>query len=226
MRHFVLRGFEVDVAREHQHDVGSPVVGVEPFVHVCNGSVIQVLHRADDGVAVRVIHRVQPIADTVAHLRIGPILTLPFLVLDHAALLVQRFLRHRAEQVTHAVAFHPQRHVECTGRHGRIVVGAILGGRTVHPRGTRVHERGEVLALAILGALEHQVFEQVRETRFAVRFVFRTDAIPHTDKHGRRGPVLVYDHGEAVIQPEHVVGNIDLGRDLVGGGIRGRGQRD
>ncbi len=87
------------------------------------------------------IHRVEPGTNAVAHLCVGPVVPLAFFVLDHATLLVQGLLRHGAEQVTHAVAFHPQRHVECAGRHGREIVGAILGRRAVHSGRSGIHER-------------------------------------------------------------------------------------
>ena len=69
------------------------------------------------------------VRDEFADLAVGLVLALALLVLHHAALLVERLLVDRAEQVAHAVGLHPQRHVERGGRHVLEVVGAVeLGG--------------------------------------------------------------------------------------------------
>ena len=94
---------------------------------------------------------------------IGLVVALALLVLDHAALLVELALVDRAEQVAHAVGLHPQRRVERGGRHGLEVVGAVEPGGAVHVGGAGLLERREVLVLDVLGAVEHQVLEQVRE---------------------------------------------------------------
>ncbi len=161
------------------------------------------------------IEWVQPGADLVVDLGVGAGFALALLVLHDATLLIEHVLGNGAQQVGHAIAFHPQRHVECARRNGRVVVGAILGGRAIHAGRAGVGERREELAIAILGALEHQVLEQMGKTGLTFGLVLRADPVPHADEHGRNGMIGVHQDGQAIVQPKHLVGNIDLGCDLV-----------
>ena len=186
-------------------------------MHGVERRVIEILHRADDRVPVRVVRGIEPGTDQVSHFGVGAILTLALFILDDTSLFIERLLRHGAEQVAHAIAFHPQGHVQRARRHRREIIGAIFGRRTVHARRPGIGERREVFALAILCSLEHQVLEKMREPGLSVRFVFRPDAVPHADEYGRRGMIGMHDDGQAVIQPEHLVGNIDLRGNIFAG---------
>ena len=57
--------------------------------------------------AVRMIDGIQPGANAIAHLRVRADFALALLVLHHATLFVERLLRDSAQQVAHAIAFHP-----------------------------------------------------------------------------------------------------------------------
>jgi hypothetical protein len=133
------------------------------------------------------------------------VLALALLVLHHATLLVE--LRHadRTEQMAHAVRLHPQRHVQRGGRHGLEIVGAVKPGGAVLVGGTGQFEGFEVFVLVILRALEHQVFEQMREAGFAIRFVRRADVVPDADRHHGCLVVFVHHHGQAVGQGEAAI---------------------
>ena len=103
-----------------------PYQAAEPALHVVERGGVEVVHRAD-----RRCGGTGGPSDTarlqqrVADLAVGLVLALALLVLHHAALLVERRLVDRAEQVAHAVGLHPQRHVERGGRHVLEVVGAV-----------------------------------------------------------------------------------------------------
>ena len=170
---------------------------------------------------------IQRLAQLVPDLAVGLVLALALLVLDHAALLVERLLVDRAEQVAHAVGLHPQRHVERGGRHVLEVVGAVGVGGAVLVGGADQLERLEELALVVLRAVEHQVLEQVREAGAAGRLVLAADVVPEVDRHDRRLAVGVHDHAQAVGQRELLVRDVDgrLGRRLHGGGHEGGAAR-
>jgi hypothetical protein len=52
----------------------------------------------------------------------------------------------------------------------------------------------------VLRALEHQVLEEMRETRPARPLVLRADVIPDVHRHDRHVMVFVNDDVEAVVQ--------------------------
>ena len=155
--------------------------------------------------------RPNPVGDA----RIRPIFAMPLFVLHDVALLVERFLRHGAQQIGHAVAFHPQRHVERAARDRGEVIRPVLAGRAIHARRAGLGKRREELAVTVRRPLEHQVLEQVGEAGLAVWLVGRPHAIPHADEHRWHRVVAVHENREAIVQPEHLVRNIDLRSDVV-----------
>ncbi len=223
-----LGGLQVDVAGQHQHRVVRAVPAAEPGLHVVQGGGVQIRHRADGLPAVGMARRIQGLEDLgVDAATVGLVLALALLVLDHATLLVQRLLVDRAEQVAHAVRFHPQRHVERGGRHVLEVVGAVLVGGAVLIGGADQLEGLEELALVVLAALEHQVFEQVGEAGAAGLLVLAADVVPDVDRDDRRLAIGVHDHPQAVGQGELLVGDDDVGAGRFGlgqGGDRRVGQ--
>jgi hypothetical protein len=62
LRDLLLRGGQVDVAGQHQHRVVRAVPGAEPGLHVVQRGGVEVVHRADGAVVVRVAHRVHGLA--------------------------------------------------------------------------------------------------------------------------------------------------------------------
>jgi hypothetical protein len=61
----------------------------------------------------------------------------------------------------------------------------------------------------VLAAVEHQVLEQVRESRSARRLVLRADVVPDRDGDDRGLVVLVHDHPQPVVQAK--LGERDVG---------------
>src|SRR5687768_13719915 len=102
-------------------------------------------------------------------------------VLHDASLLIEPSLIDDPEQMSHAVRFHPQGGIERRGRHVLEVVGAVEVRRAVERGGANLLERPEVLVVVMLGALEHQMFEQMRKTGLARPLVLRPDVIPDVD---------------------------------------------
>lgn len=215
-----------DVAGQHQGGVGGAVVVVEPLFDVGQRGRVQVFHRADGVVLVRMVGREQVGQDVLVHAAVGAVLALALLVLHHAALGVEFFLADRAKQVAHAVRFQPQRGVQRSGRHGLEVVGAVEPGGAVHVGGADLFQRRKEAALVVFRAGEHQVLEQVRKAGLAGRLVTGTDVVPDAHCHHRRLVVFVHHHGQAVGQGE--AGVADLGDGTAGRGLgqAGRGGRD
>ena len=162
----------------------------------------------------------------------GLAVALALLVLDDAALVIEHALRHRAEQMPHAVALHEQRPLERARGHGFEIVGAVEEGRAVIIGCADLLEIFEIVARKVLATVEHEMFVEVREAGLARRLVLRADIVPGRDRDDRRLMVFVDDDGEAVGEAEHGVGNGDLadearhGRGGRGdGGQRGRGEQ-
>jgi hypothetical protein len=219
----LLRGRKVDVAGEHEHGVVRAVPGAEPVLHVLQRRRVEVVHRPDRGVVVRVRLRIHQLAQLIEHLPVGLVLAFALFVLHHAALLVERRLVDGADQVAHAIGFHPQRGVERGGGHVFEVVGAVGVRRAVEVGGADGLQRREEIALVVFRPVEHQVLEQVREARAARGLVLAAHVVPDVHRHDRRLVVGVHDHAQAVGQGEGFVRDVDLGP---GRRIRMRGRGD
>ena len=135
------------------------------------------------------------------------IVALAFFVLHYAALFIESFLRDRAEHVSHAIGFHPQRHIKRRFWHVLEIVGAIKIGGAVHIGGAHTFERLEVFVVVILAAVEHQVLKQMREAGFAAHFILGANVVPDIDRNNRRFSVFVHDKAQTVIQREFGVVN-------------------
>ena len=136
-----------DVAGQHQRCVGRAVVGAEPLLDVVERGGVEIGHRADRVVVIRMVGREDVDQDVFVDAAVRPVLALALLVLDDAALVVELVLADRAEQVAHAIRLHPQRHVQRGGGHGLEIIGAVEPGRAVHVGGAGQFERLEVLPL-------------------------------------------------------------------------------
>ena len=93
--------------------------------------------------------------DTAIRLRF----TLAFFVLYHATLFVEFFLCYRTQQMTHAVRFHPQCHIQRRRRHILEVVGTVIVGGAVHFGGAGTLKRSEVFVIVVFGTIKHQVLK-------------------------------------------------------------------
>src|SRR3546814_85588 len=136
------------------------------------------------------------------------VVALALLILDDAALVIELFLRHRAEQMPHAIAFQEQRAVKGAGRHRLEIIGAVHVGRAVAVGRPDLFERLEGIAGRILRPVEHQMLEQMRETGLALGLVLRPDAVPHRHRDHGRLMVLMDDHAQPVVEREGLIWNV------------------
>ena len=177
----------IDVADDRQDRVVRRVPGPEERDHVLDARSVEILHRADGRVVVRVAVREDRRHELLVEGAVGPVVVaLALLVLDHLALVVEVLLAQRVEQRRHPVGLQPQPELELVRRQRLEVVGAVeVGGGVVDAAGTL--DDGHVLGLGdVARALEHEVLEQVREAGLARRFVARADGVPEVDGHHRR----------------------------------------
>ena len=130
---------------------------------------VEVGHRADRGVVIGVAVGEELLEHLVEHEAAGPVVALALLVLDDAALVIELALRHRAEQMAHAVAFHEQGALERAGRHGLEIIGAVEPGGAVVVGRADLLQVGEVVAGQVFRAVEHQMLEQMGEAGLALR---------------------------------------------------------
>ena len=188
----------VDVAGQHQHRIVRPVFVAEPLLDVLEAGGVEVGHRADRRVMIGMAFGKQLFQHFVEDQPAGLAVALPFLVLDDPALVIEHSLVDRAEQVAHAVAFHEQRPFERALGHRLEIVGAVERGGAVVIGGADLLQIFEEVAGQILGAVEHQMLEQMGEAGLALGLVLGPDIVPHADGHDRRLVVLVDDHLEPV----------------------------
>ena len=157
---------------------------------------LEILHAADRRMFVgmrreRVIEQdlVQPAVRLIVHPQ-------PPLFLDDLALLLERVAIDAKRR--HSIRFHPQRErqilrgerlPEDSGIFLRVGVAASAVARD---------DRCVRLGLHVLRALEHHVFEQVREPGATRLLVPRADVIPDRDVHDRRRVILREDHPQPV----------------------------
>ncbi len=156
---------------------------------------------------------------------VGLALALAFFVAHHGTLFVQAGLVDGAEQMPHAVGFHPQRQVERRLGHGLKVVGAIGAGGAVHPRGADLVKGLEILVVVVFRAAEHQMFEQMGKARPAGALVLGAHVVPEVDGHDGGLGVPVHDDPQAVVQGELAIGNIHRRSQHAAGDQRHGGQR-
>src|SRR3546814_16625118 len=85
------------------------------------------------------------------------------------------------------------------------IVGAVVPGRAVHLGCAGWLQRAEEFVVVVFGAVEHQMFEQVREAVQAGRLVLAADVIPDVDRDHRRLVILVDNERQTVRQPEALI---------------------
>ena len=163
---FLFRGFRVNVSGQNEDDIGRPVIRLEPFLHVLHGRRIQIGHLPDCRPRIRMSRRISVLRDQLAGDAVRLVFSLALLVLYHAALQIKRFLIQRAQEVPHAVGFHPERQVQRRSGHILEVIRAVRIRRAVQIRGADSFHRINVPPGGVFAAAEHQVFEKMRESRF------------------------------------------------------------
>ena len=139
--------------------------------------------------------------------RIRLVFALALLVLNHAALQIERFFTDG--EVSHAIGFGEQREID--RRLGDVfeVVGAVLLSGAVEVRSADLFHAFDVPALEIVAAAEHEVFKQVGEAGLTGLFILRAHVVPHVDRHNGRFVVFVDQNSQTVVENNLLVRDID-----------------
>jgi hypothetical protein len=94
------------------------------------------------------------------------------------------------------------------------IIGAIEPGGAV-PIGGAHFAQGFDQVRHVLGAVEeHDVFEEVREAGLTLRLILGADIVPSSNRNDRRLAILMHEHGQAVIERETLIRNLDAFEQL------------
>ena len=144
------------------------------------------------------------------------------LFLDHALLVLEILLRDR--EAPHAIGFGPEHRLERVRWKRLVVIGEVEARRAVQCPAETLHELEELSLLQILGALEHQMLEQVRKARPILGLDAKTDVVVHADRGDRKGMIGGEHDLQAVRQLVVLDRYVQCGRRRFGGdlGFRAR----
>jgi hypothetical protein len=133
------------------------------------------------------------------------------LALDHVPLQGHRRAQAGAiEQEAHTRALEPQGQLEAVRGQRLVENRLIVPGRAVALGGARlIEEREDSARRDVLGAVEHEVLEEVDDPGAAGRLVARADVVPGLDVHRRHLVIDVQDDLEAVWQRELLERDLD-----------------
>src|SRR6516225_3271227 len=194
------RVIRVDVPGNHYHSI---VRSIEAPVE-SNGIVArQLLHLvspADHGLAVRMVEEqggIDLLAKPSARIVLHPLIAL----LEYDVALRQHDLVGEL-QASHAISLEPHYRLEVFARHALEERGVVNRSECVLLAAESSDNLRELARGMLRGALEHQVFKQVRQSRLDGRFIGGSDFVPdHMGDH-RRAMVGNDDQLQSVAQHE------------------------
>ena len=106
------------------------------------------------------------------------------------------------DQPGHAVGLEFHHLAELLARHALEIAGVVGGGEGVLVAADLEHGLGEFTGRMFGGALEHQMFEEMREPRFARRLVGGADLVPDHVRDDRRAVIRDHHDLQAVVERE------------------------
>ncbi len=193
---------------QHQDRVLRAVPGPIEVDGVLRGKAANLLLPADDGNAVGMV------AEEGGHHRLAQQGLRP--VVDPRATLLQHHLQLRHDfrflerEVQHAVRFEIQDGLQMLLRQGLPIAGVVLVGEGVLPPTHGGHHVGVGPGRVLLGALEQQVLQEVRQARLARHLVGGADLVHQELGYRRHAPVCGHHDGEAIGERE-LFGREDVG---------------
>ena len=189
--------FLLDVRRDRQHGVRRTVVGAVKSLHILQRGFGDMVRREADSRPAVGMDFVGQRPQQHRLVAVGLVEVALAELFDHHLLLGFE-LRGGDVEPLHAVAFQPEGRFEVVLRERDVEIGIVVVREGVVVARGHLHREVEVGDFA--RAAEHEVFEQVGESRAPGIFVARSDLVE--DVHGGefRGPVAVDDDGEAVRQ--------------------------
>ena len=121
----------------------------------------------------------------------------PF-VRDH--LFLAGDLRFAQDEPRHSLCLELHGELDAVGRNRLVIIGPVDPGRGVRLGTTLFELSVEGSRAQILGLVEHQVFEEVREPGLSWLLVARADSEPRVVAGDGRGRVDQHEHGQPVAQ--------------------------
>ena len=181
---------------------------IEELVHVLEPRRVDVGHVADRRMAVGVSLVVGAREQGLEREAVGAVLVrLPPLVLHHLALVIELLLRDPGLEEPHAVGLQPQAEIQFVRGQRLEVVRAVEPRRPVE-RAARVLDEFEVvLARHVLGPLEEEMLEEVREAGPAGALVLRSHVVHDVNGDEGSGRIGLQDDPQPVV--EHVLADLE-----------------
>ena len=217
---FCLRGGDVDVAGQHQHRVVRAVPAAEPVLDVFQRGGVEVVHRADRAVVVRMADRIQRVAELAPRpgRRAG---SRPGASRSGPRRAARRGSSGRSRRAGGPCGRIPST-APCRARWSARSRSSWCGrcwwcrsGRSRRPARTG----SKYSPLWFSEPLNIRCSNRCAKPVRPARFVLAADVVPDVHRDDRRLAVGVHDHAQAVGQGELLVRDVDLRR------LRGRGQR-
>ena len=208
--------FHGHVAGHHEDGVVGRVMLLVEGHRLVVGVLGDLLRPADDRAAVGVIE-IERRAPLLAERAVRRILHhLPALLEHHVAL--REHALGGGVQVAHPVGFHAHHQVEPVGGDALEIGGVIGRGEGVVVAAVLRDDPAELAVRQLVGRLEHQMLEEMRDARLPRRLVGRSDPVPdHVGDH-RRTAVLDHHPHQPVVEGEAL--------DVIGGRRDGESGRD
>ena len=191
----------VEVTGDREDGVVRSVVRGKEVSNIVQTGRSQVVHRSDQGVMEGMLLRERERRQSLPPGPIRLVIHRPAsFVLHDVALRVEFFLRHRGEQVSHAVRLKPQCQLELIGRNGFEIVRAIEPGGPVECSSRSLDHFEMLICRDVRRPLKEHVFEEMGEPGPADSLVGRANVIP--DVHGDDGhrPVRRQAHEQPIRQ--------------------------
>jgi hypothetical protein len=196
----------IDVAGQRDRGVRRMVIAAEERLHFLEPCGLEVGHFADRRPVIRMVRWKQRREHRHRRQAVWTVLVvLAALVQDDVALVAEFRVGQRGKQVSHAIRLHPERELQCVGRHDFPVIGAIRVGRSVERRAGALQGL-KVTVVVVLRPFEHEVLEQMRKARVARTLVLRPDVVPDVDRDDRTRVVFVQQHVESIRERVLAVG--------------------
>ena len=173
----------VDVAGDHQRGVVRRIEALVERQRVLAVELLDFLAPADHGAAIGMIE-IERRHDLLGQPRIRIVGDAHVEFFEHDVALRQHVFVLQ-DQAGHAVGLELHHPGQLLARHALEIAGVVGRGEGVLVAADLEHGLGEFAGRMLGGALEHQMFEEMREARFAGRLVGGADLVPDHLRHHR-----------------------------------------
>ena len=211
-----------DVARHDQHGHVRGVMVLVPFQRVLAGQRLHLAAPADHGAAVGVVvelDRRALLGEQRPGVAVG---TLGAFLKDDLPLGLPVVLADA--QVRHPVGFHAHDQVQPVRGDALEIGGEVVRGEGIVHAAVGRDRLRQLSGVQLLGALEHQVFQVMRQPGLAGHLVGRADLVPQHLDHDRRAVILDHHGLEPVAEREVADARGHLGQRRSGGGGQKEGE--